>query len=215
MNRIRVVPFTQDAGGVGAEQAGERLDVRAGDGIARIDHQADTPLRDPCGIDDGIEVEVEEVVDLDVFANSIPKLSGLEHAPQFLQFVPGHRIRPAAELETVVLGRIVTGGDRHATIDIQSQSRPVQSTGRHDPDVMHIHAAGQQPLDEGGVQFRPRLSNVATDRQRIAVEVCGGRTSQTQRERGGQRVACNSANVVGLEHRTGGFGVQFFGPGRC
>ena len=80
-----------------------------------------------------------------------------------LKVVAVQRLGAEAELEAVVLGRIVRAGDLDAADDVQVVQAPVEHGRRHDADVDDVDAGARQAVDERVAQLVAARPVVAAD----------------------------------------------------
>ncbi len=75
----------------------------------------------------------------------------------------------AAELEAVVLRRVVARRHLHAAGRLEVADREVVHRRRREADVEHVEPGVGEPADQGGLQPHAVLAHVAADHHRIAV----------------------------------------------
>jgi len=71
------------------------------------------------------------------------KITVRHEGAKALNLSPVYGVEPVADLEAVVLGRIMTGGDHDPAVPVQMADGEVENRGRHNPDVNHLKAGGQ------------------------------------------------------------------------
>ena len=121
--------------------------------------------------------------------------------------VARHRPRLVlGELQAVVLGRVVRGGDLHAAGRAQVADREVVHRRRRETDVDHVEAGGGQTLDERRGERRRGGPHVARDDHALAavgaivlVEDAGEGAADPAGHRFVELARVDPANVVRLE----------------
>src|SRR5262249_55504907 len=76
--------------------------------------------------------------------------SGLHAPPQRLDVVAVQRLRSEAELEAVVVRRVVAAGHLHPTAQLPMEDGEVEQRRRAHPDVDHVDAGGADAVAERG-----------------------------------------------------------------
>jgi len=112
---------------------------------------------------------------------ALRKIAAVDGLPQRLDAIPMQRIGPHAQLEPVVLGRIMRPGDLDAGNDRLVIERPIEQRSRHDTHVDDVHTAAGEPLHH-------RLTERAPARP--VVPANGHRSGDaTRRQQGGKPLA--------------------------
>ena len=99
------------------------------------------------------------------------------------------------ELDAVVLGRVVGGGEDDAEILRQQRDRGRRQHAADDRDP----ACRDDPLDDGLLERRAGAARVAADEDAPAARPGGRRTAEPLDEIEGERLADDAANAIGAE----------------
>ena len=93
--------------------------------------------------------------------------------------VLAHRPGPGqAQLDAVVLGRVVRGGE-HRARGVEPAGGEVQQVGRAQPEVDHVEALGRTPSANAADQLRPRRPHVPAQHDAVGpVLVAGGEAGE-------------------------------------
>ena len=119
---------------------------------------------------------------------------------QMLEVVAVHRLRAEAQLEPVVLGRVVRAGNLDAADHGQVVQAPVQHRRWYDSDIHDTHAGGCQSLHQGIAQLVAARPVVAPDSdlaRDAALQHQGGvRTADGPRGLDGEVSVHDAPNVI-------------------
>ena len=103
-----------------------------------------------------------------------------------------------AELDAVVLRRVVAGGE-HRGRRVERSRGEVDEVGRREADVDHVGAGERGPLDEGAAQRDGRRPHVVADHDRRARGEPDERVADALGDGFVDLVRVDAANVIGLE----------------
>ena len=95
------------------------------------------------------------------------KIAPLDYFAQPLNLRAVNRRRSHAQLEAVVLGRVMTAGDHHAAVHLPAQHRKIKQRRRHHADVDHVDARAEQALGQPIAQAVRRQPAIAAERDRF------------------------------------------------
>ena len=209
---VQAVGLRADDVHLGARAAeGVRRDPAGGAVGAVQDHAHPLePVRDgPHQVQDVAVLGVREQVDApDPGAGGAPEVAGLEDLLD-LVLHPVRELPPAVgqELDPVVGGRVVRGGDHHAEVGVEVRHQVGQRGGRQDPGVVDVHARAGETRGHGGAEELPAGPPVPGDDRRgapplacVAVaEHDRGRLGQVQGHVGCEEVVREPAHAVRSE----------------
>jgi hypothetical protein len=92
------------------------------------------------------------------------ELAPLDHPAELLDLLAVEGALSQAELEPVVLRRVVGAGDLAGAVDARERvGREVDERRRHDAEVDHVAAGGEERLDQLLVEALARLAAVPPD----------------------------------------------------
>src|ERR1700682_5713082 len=139
------------------------------------------------------------------FAVSSWKLPGDGKLVEVLDIGAKNRCGAEAQLETVVLGRIVGARDLDSANDVQIVLRPVCERRRYNSDIDDVDAARQKTHDQRRVEFLPRRPIVTTHRERSLHSLLREEGCESAGDRCryffGEILAGNSPDVVLTKNR--------------
>src|SRR5205823_11587427 len=177
--------------------------------VAGVDHDVD-PAREashPRG--DVVLVDGEDGAVLDrPLARLEP--AGLEAPAQVLDLLPVQGVLAEADLEAVVVGRVVAAGHLDAAVQVPVEEREVHEGRGADADVEHAEAGRRDTRDDGGRVAIGGEAAVAADRDHAPARLGGERAeglAQVAREVGVEVLLGDTADVVlaedgGIQSRT-------------
>ncbi len=131
------------------EAAIDRGRDRTGRAVARVDDDADRPRELAHVLDDEVLVLAQDRPLL-VRALGVAERARLETATQILDLVAVHRLAAQAELEAVVVGRVVAAGDLDAAVEVPVEDREVDERRRHHAELDDAEPGRAKAVDQGG-----------------------------------------------------------------
>jgi hypothetical protein len=149
-----------------------------------------------------VHVPIQHDLDRELAAPGARRRVGLREGLDLLQAglrADGRRL-PAAQLDAVVLGRVVACGE-HRPGEIEVSRREVDEVGRGQPDVHDVGPPSRGPVDERRGQGGRGEPAVPAEEEPLGAEELDGRRADPARRILVQFVGNDPADVVGLEDR--------------
>ena len=177
--REGIVPLTMHGDGLASQLIAKVDHERTRDSIGTIDGYFHTTSGLPRFFENIGHIICEEITSIDVLPFASTEISGFKHISKCLYFIASHRSSPTTHLESVILWRIVAGGNHHTAINFEIRSRTVECSSCANAEIMNITTCRHQTIDESLVKFRSRFTNVSTHSQCSTIKESREGTTQS------------------------------------